>query len=722
MDQQPTNVRNVLGDRIGQAVQAGQIHGGVNFYMTPGAGPGLGSVTPPTASHDVRGRDDLVESVVEALSGQGCVVLHGAGGYGKTTVAQRMVADLDVETWWVDASSDASLHEGLREVALRAGADPEEVHRAWEGLGLAPDLLWRQLSLRETRWLLVLDNADDASVLGAGRPVAEGTGWLRTSKSGAVLITSRDGNPQVWGDLAQLQAVGPLASGAGAQVLLDRAPTAGTFEQAGELAERLGGLPLALHSAGQYLSVAATMPRVPGLELPVDFNSYRIALDERWPEVTELPGAPHSQREVLDRTWELSLDLLTERGHPMARPLLRALSQFAAAPIPLELLIAEVLARAPEFDGLTALELAAVLGALSGVGLVETTTHGEEAIPVLRLHPVIRETNRHQGDEFEQASYVGRFIVMLASAVLTVDPEDHANWPCWRLLLPHCARLAVLADQDGELREALPEEIGDMCIKAAKFCNETAQFAQARDLLELALVCYREELGDEHRRTLTARNNLAGVLQEQGEHEQAEAEFREVLELSVQVHGEAHPGSLAARSNLAGMLWDRGEAQAAEAEFRTALELSSQAVGEEHPQTLAFRGNLAVMLRDCGELAQAEAELREVLRLQLRARGESDVVVWMIRNSLALVLCDRGDFEQAEAEYRALLAPATRLLGEENPNTLILRHNLAQVLMERGERAEAEVEYRRVWELRCQVFGERHPDTRLAKKRLDALS
>ncbi|MDA3644811.1 NB-ARC domain-containing protein [Saccharopolyspora indica] len=456
------SAHNALNGHVGSAVQARYIHGDVNFNGAPAVGPGLGTVTPPVAAHDVRGRDELVRSVVEALRGRNPVVLHGAGGYGKTTVAQCVVTELGVETWWVDASSEASLHDGLREVALRAGADPEEVQSAWEGRGLAPDLLWRQLEQR-TDWLLVLDNADDSSLLGAGRPVSAGTGWLR--RTGSVLVTSRDGHPQAWGNLAQLHAVGLLSSAAGAQVLLDRAPTAGTPEQARELAERLGGLPLALHLAGQYLSVSGAMPRVPGLELPTDFTGYRTALDERWPEVTELPEAPHplTQRAMLHRTWELSLDLLAERGHPMARPLIHLLAQFEAAPIPLELLDVAVLVVIPEFEGLTALRLAATLSALSGFGLIESTTHGEAAIPVLRLHPVIREANRYQVSDDKRDTYVLVCLGLLTIAGRSIDAGDYTTWPLWSLLVPHCAFLASFADQRDEFRELVGGPVADMC-------------------------------------------------------------------------------------------------------------------------------------------------------------------------------------------------------------------------------------------------------------------
>lgn len=55
--------------------------------------------------------------------------------------------------------------EGLWEVAVSAGAPREVVATAWSGQASAPDLLWRTLEGLNQRWLLVVDNADDARVL-----------------------------------------------------------------------------------------------------------------------------------------------------------------------------------------------------------------------------------------------------------------------------------------------------------------------------------------------------------------------------------------------------------------------------------------------------------------------------------------------------------------------------------------------------------------------------
>ena len=53
-----------------------------------------------------------------------------------------------------------------------------------------------------------------------------------------------------WGPVAEVIRLGLLDSADGGQVLADLAPEAGDRAAAVALADRLGGLPLALHQAG----------------------------------------------------------------------------------------------------------------------------------------------------------------------------------------------------------------------------------------------------------------------------------------------------------------------------------------------------------------------------------------------------------------------------------------------------------------------------------------
>ena len=149
----------------------------------------------------------------------------------------------------------------MRALGRRLGVADAELER-----GDAADVIWQRLAGRRERWLLVIDNADDPQVLaGAGSCVAEGRGWLRP-----VTGQDRDGpghqpgrEPGELGVVVPAARLEMLSADPAAAVLADHAghhPGLGGEEDARLLADRLGGLPLALKIAGSYLAEAAAIP------------------------------------------------------------------------------------------------------------------------------------------------------------------------------------------------------------------------------------------------------------------------------------------------------------------------------------------------------------------------------------------------------------------------------------------------------------------------------
>src|SRR5271154_876464 len=226
------------------------------------------SIAPPLGQRDdampLRGRDDLL---AELVSTRGQVhVLHGLGGCGKTRLALEVayLAQLSgTDVWWISATESSELVAGMRSLGRRLGiTDGELAH------GDAADRIWQRLLTWPEPWLLVLDNADDPQILaGAGKCVADGRGWLRpvTSAAGAVLVTSRDGTEASWGRQCGRHRLAVLYADDATSVLLDHArllAIVGSDDDAADLAERLGGLPLALKITGSYLFESASVPLV----------------------------------------------------------------------------------------------------------------------------------------------------------------------------------------------------------------------------------------------------------------------------------------------------------------------------------------------------------------------------------------------------------------------------------------------------------------------------
>jgi hypothetical protein len=159
---------------------------------------------------------------------------------------------------------------------------------------------------------------------------------------------------------------------------------------------------MALKITGAYLADAADTPPVFAEAGQIrSYRHYQQALDSGdFDTVFPATGQNMTQeqaRELIGRTWDLTLDLLEARQMPEARPLLRLLAVSADAALPYQLLLHPAsLATSPLFAGLTGPWLWHVITTLDDSGLLDLAASGDDPsdIPVARLHPLVRDTSR----------------------------------------------------------------------------------------------------------------------------------------------------------------------------------------------------------------------------------------------------------------------------------------------------------------------------------------
>ncbi|MER7943595.1 ATP-binding protein [Streptomyces sp. NPDC094458] len=235
------------------------------------------SMNPPTASARVRGREAELERIGARVraSGGGMVVVCGAGGLGKTTLAAESAAQARAQgqaVVWIRWRDDpAQLGQDLAQAAHILGLPDSRLEEARMGRVSLVDAVGEHLA-DVTGWLIVVDNVDTPAHVGPGSgPPAAYRGWLRPYGGGVLLVTSRDTTRQTWGPDADVLHLQPLADDAGGA------------DEAEALAARLGGLPLGLNAAATYLSVPTSRHRT--------FTAYQHAMDR----VRRSPGrrTPH---------------------------------------------------------------------------------------------------------------------------------------------------------------------------------------------------------------------------------------------------------------------------------------------------------------------------------------------------------------------------------------------------------------------------------------------
>lgn len=637
---------------------------------------------------ELRGRQELLAELVSSRAPERVpVVLAGPGGVGKSAVAAALadrLRDRRRPVWWVSASDPASLSVGLVAVARELGASTHDVNALVRGAPDAPDRLWRLLDRERGEWLLVFDNVDDPRVLSvADLPagVQDAVGWVRPSRAGLVVVTSRETDARMW-VAARLHRVGPLAEADAAQVLRDLAPAAGDERQARVLARRLGRLPLALHLAGTYLASDAT----------------------HWATFTAYGDAVGAGAAVL-RTTEISLDSLAHHGIPQARTVLRIASCYAQAAIPVDVL-------EPGLPG-DETPLADALRGLRSVGLLQDGPEG-----AVSVHPVVTDAGRTSLAGPDSTPIHHRAVELLTDALRGNRFDLPNEWPRYRLLGQHLLALldATAAHVDHDHQVMLMSTAAE----TARAFSRSGASKAAKALCQQALArCPALDADDPA--ALDVRHQLAWAVADQGDLDEAERMYTATLEARERVLAADDPDLVASRHELAWITACRGLWSLAETRYRRALADSLAVLGQNAAATLTTRHELAWSIANQGRLAEARAAFEDVLADRGRELGDEHQQTMATRHELAWVSAKQRRWAEAEAAYREVLALRERVLEPDHPNTLLARHELAWTMAGQGMTAAAIAAYEDVLARRRRALGDDHPDTNKTREALTEL-
>ncbi len=771
---------------------AGVTH--VSNYRGGADQPGVFSLSPPVTSlpERVRGREEVLSDLAALLttgnrSGRP-QVLVGLGGAGKTTVALHLAGlarSRRVPAWWMSARDAATLSAGMRELALTLGAAPKLVQEAWEGRISATDLLWRSLDQQASPWLLIVDEADDPEVLAgpSGFPCDDG-GWLRPTTNGLIVITSRDASAEIWryAEIRELPTLGPEPA---SQVILDAISPVlhpGSDQhselaaEVASVADRLGGLPLALNLAGTYLRQKIRQDLRQGAdEDPVaaavtTIAAYRETLDQSLSVLDSAAylGGRRSEESItrlrIYRTWEISLDLLDRRGYGDARQLIEILSCFAPEPLPLDLLDPEVLAGYSLFgDAFSELRRDELLQALDDLSLVRQRAQpasrpGARPISCVSTHRLVLDTvAANLSDDHDRQREVWTIAVALATVGTRRDSLEFSTWAWWELLAPHvqsalsgCPPVEELVEDavmaalctfgfvavSGKIRSAialaraiqtkaeniLPADHRLLVltrIEAGQMMLASGRFKDTEDECQHLLAELRDSsnLDDEDKEffRLLTLPLLAHALVGQYRLTEAEDAFRSAVDSATGDPAVDQMLSRSARLGLADALGLQEKLADAEAELRVVAE-AEDGTGDTVIGLLA-RVMLA-RIRCKRNIGGAEAELRTLLDAQGPVLGANHPVILAAAREAAGSAARRGDLGTAEAEIRAVLEAERQVLGDDHPQTLATRYELAVVLRKRGRLEAAETEFRAVLAAKRTVPGQDDRSTLITRHEL----
>ncbi|MYS17149.1 tetratricopeptide repeat protein [Streptomyces sp. SID4982] len=651
----------------------------------------------PVVLRDRAGEMERLRAAVEPGAGNRVYVLHGLGGCGKTAVAYTLFRHATNHAGriglWVNASDPASLRAGMLAVAADRGATDAELTGARSGLRPAADLVWHYLDHSDQPWLLVLDNADTPAILRDG-------GWLRTSPVGTVIVTTRQAAAHWWPG-AELLQFGVLPRDDAARVLQDLAPHAGSIEDAAEVADRLGRLPLALTLAGGFLAHQVIDPWT--------LADYRHRLDgstgfQPIELIDRGAEAGSDSRHLLSRTWQLSLDALTAQGLPEATSLLRLLVCWASDPLPLK-----VLANAEIDPGLNPSRVESALRGLLDHSLTELVPGDVRG---LRTHGILLDSVA-QTTPGDQRDRLATTAARLLKAVLPEVPERGVQDPAVIQLAPHAvAFLRRVVDW----RAGLPvvEAATDCILRLVIAVHRSGDYASALTLANEALEISTSLLNTDNLFILRLRQRVGRAVFRLGRFEESEAVHRQVLEGCERALGSNAPDTLESCLRLTSPLVNLGRAQDAIPLARRAARGREENFGRLHPLTLIARKYL-LELAAAPEVATLP-ERDEIIATGpalitdcYSATGEEHPMTLGAELNYAYVLASTGNPSEALPHIRKALAGYERIYTQNYPLLINARRTLSIVLDALGRHADAVEQMEMVTEGRIRALGATHP-------------
>ncbi len=631
----------------------------------------------PPKGDGVIGRETDLQAVRKQLvSGRRTSIgqtaaFRGLGGLGKTQLAveyaTRFANEYPSGVVWLTA--DQNIPAQLIEVADRAGwVSPQSEHR-----------YKLEIALQRLRTfdggLVIFDNVDSFEVIEQYLPLPEASPHLLlTSRVDIQLFVAVPLN--VLGDD---EAYALLIREAG------RTPEGAEADIARRIAERLGGLPLALELAGSYLARFDS----------VSFADY-ADLFEQSVRVLDRGRTGGFTKHDSDLASSLAVHERALEEAPALRDVLNVLTWGAPSPVS-QALIGAMLPDVDPVDLAQALVLGSSLRILQPVA-------GEKRYA---LHRLVAEVRRAQAD--------------LEEAWATATAQRVAAW--FRERRDDFTRLSDYeADFDQldawrqHVRHHDPVLGAELLWLQAYPAYHRGQGVVANRLVDAALAELEATSGD---RELEAhlRHDLSTTLAMMGQHAEALALAEEALAIRRVMPGEQQLDLAQALDNVGSTLQALGRNEEALDVKRQALTIRQANLIGRDPDTAQWRdtarslGNFGTSLDTLGRNEEALDVKRQALTIRQGKLGKQHPDTAHSLDSIGVTLSNMGQRAEALTLAEQALEIRRAVLGEQHPDTARSLDSVGVTLSNMGRQPKAIEHFRQALDISSGTLGERHPTT-----------
>lgn len=346
-----------------------------------------------------------------------------------------------------------------------------------------------------------------------------------------------------------------------------------------------------------------------------------------------------------------------------------------------------------EIDASSELLFDEAIGTLVAYSFINVayTENGEK----YTLHRLVQTFTRYWLKDYRRTadSWAMKSLYFLVNEFPKAEYED---WTKAAELLPHVQVIHTYQPTSN-----LPaREFGVLLTAVATYLRTKAQFPMAEDYIHQALAILSEDLGGEDPITMDAWYCLGHIHNGLGRFREAEKTYRLLIDYYSNALGKSHASVFHVASLLSSTLRIQKKYEEAEKLARQSV-LGLEVLQDlEVEVLLRSKGVLSTILSDRGQFEESISIRREIVNAAQKEYGSEHPRSLQMQHHLAVTLAKMGEVEEAKAISQYVLILNERIFGPDDPRTINIVFNLALTLTTEGYYAKAEGYFRRVLENR----------------------
>ncbi|KAI8648856.1 NB-ARC domain-containing protein [Fusarium sp. Ph1] len=484
------------------------------------------------------GRKDVIETLEYLLtsSDEQQIALVGLGGMALSMASFEQACTTIINEFGIKCAGDE---------------DPKETIREFLN------------SDKAGKWLLIIDNADDMSVLYGSTQQPDGIAdFLPDSDNGRILFTTRSQEVAVnvaGSCVVELSEMSPDEAKALLQKSLIKKDQAQDDGLVGELLQKLTHLPLAISQASAYMNTNKVL-----------IKEYLRLFQNTDQDVVELlsrgfrDGSHYrSAQGAVATTWILSFNQIRDTGEDAAR-LLSFVAYIEPKAIPRTLL--------PRLG--SEQRKTQAIGTLCGYSFLNRREDSE----TFDMHSLLHLATKLWNESYDLERQQRQAATIRLAEVFPTDAWESRE--IWRQYLPHALRVLNRAVSDES------KEVCELGFWVGRCLLVDGRMREAVKRLEHVVAIRKKTLAENHPSRLASQHNLARAYQANGQIEKAVDLLEHVVAIQEKILAENHPDRLASQHELARAYQANGQIEKAVDLLEHVVAMKKEIMAETHPSRL----------------------------------------------------------------------------------------------------------------------------------------